>query len=412
MFNEVISEGVRIPVKIWAKNLEEGARKQAINLANMPCAFHHVSLMPDAHQGYGMPIGGVLALKNAVCPNAVGVDIGCGMIAIRTDVKAEALKEMSVRRKFQQLAKSRIPVGEGHAHKDLQEWKGFDEYAAEIDADPCHIDWVSDTDRRNLGTLGGGNHFIELQQDDSSDHFVWLMIHSGSRNLGKRIADHYNKIAFDLCTKFFVNLPDKDLAFLPTSTPEGESYIRAMNFALKYARESRKRMMDAAFACLAQVCGELGVSCNEVFRHDIHHNYAVMENHFGENVWIHRKGATSAKLGEVGIIPGSMGTASYIVTGRGSEESFCSCSHGSGRKMSRTDACYRLTVEECDKAMEGIVCDRWSKARLRGKKHEGADLYDLSEAPGAYKDIEEVIRAEEDLVDTEVRLTPLAVLKG
>ena len=269
MFNEVISEGVRIPVKIWAKNLEEGARKQAINLANMPCAFHHVSLMPDAHQGYGMPIGGVLALKNAVCPNAVGVDIGCGMIAIRTDVKAEALKEMSVRRKFQQLAKSRIPVGEGHPHKDVQEWDGFADYAAEIDNDPCHINWLTDADRRNLGTLGGGNHFIELQQDDTDDHFVWLMIHSGSRNLGKRIADHYNKVAFDLCSKFYVNLPDKDLAFLPTSTPEGESYIRAMNFALKYARESRKRMMDAAFECLAQVCSEFGVTCEEEFRHDI-----------------------------------------------------------------------------------------------------------------------------------------------
>lgn len=402
----------RLPVKSWCAELEPGAAQQAANLASHPAAFHHVALMPDAHQGYGMPIGGVLALKNAVCPNAVGVDIGCGMIAVRTDVKAEALKDMAVRRRFQNLVKSRIPVGEGHPHKNLQEWDGFIGVEAPLgDPSPTPL-WPTDTDCRNLGTLGGGNHFIELQQDDTEEHHVWLMIHSGSRNLGKRIADFYHKIALDLCSKFFVALPDKDLAFLPTGTDEGAAYIRDMNFALKYARESRKRMMDIMFKSLCEICAEIGVECHEMFRHDIHHNYAVMEQHFGENVWIHRKGATSAKLDEIGIIPGSMGTASYIVKGLGNPESFCSCSHGSGRKMSRTAACYNLTVEECDKAMEGIVCERWSKAKMHGKKHEGKDLYDLSEAPGAYKDIETVITAESDLVTPIYRLTPLACLKG
>jgi tRNA-splicing ligase RtcB len=181
-----------------------------------------------------------------------------------------------------------------------------------------------------------------------------------------------------------------------------------MNFALAYAQENRRGMMDAAFQSLNEVCEGLGIPCEELWRYDIHHNYAALENHFGENVYVHRKGATSAKKGETGIIPGSMGTHSYIVEGLGNPESFMSCSHGAGRKMSRTAASERLTKEECDKAMEGIVCDRWSTMR-RGKS---AGKLDLSEAPGAYKDIEEVIANESDLVKPFVRLTPLAVLKG
>lgn len=397
-------ENWRVPVKCWASAIEDDAVEQAANLAQMPCIYHHVALMPDSHSGYGMPIGGVIALKNAICPSAVGVDIGCGMIAVKTSVPAEALSDMRLRRKWQELVKSLVPVGEGNGHKDRQTWDRFENF---LDMDEFDSrGWPLDIDHKNLGTLGGGNHFIEMQKDNRGS--VWLMIHSGSRNLGHRIATHYSKLALDLCSKFFVHLADKDLSFLPTDTAEGRAYLCDMNFALDYAKESRNRMMNAAFQCLREVCDGLGISCEEMFRHDIHHNYAALENHFGENVWVHRKGATSAKKNEVGIVPGSMGTASYIVEGLGNPESFMSCSHGAGRKMSRSAASQNLTKEECDKAMEGIVCDRWTKVR-RGKC---AGMLDLSEAPGAYKDIEEVISNEADLVKPIVRLTPLAVLKG
>ena len=421
---EVISDFTRIPVKIWASNLESGARQQAINMANMPCAFHHVGVMPDGHQGYGVPIGGVLALKGAICPNACGVDIGCGMCAVETTLDADALADMEIRREFQNLLKSRMPVGEGHSHQNPQEWDGFEEYKDEVSSaglgklsPDLVFPWPNETDRRNLGSLGGGNHFSELQKSvmDSRGKVgkVWLMIHSGSRNLGKRIADHYHKIAKELCARWYVNLPDQDLAFLPTDDEAGQAYIRDMNFALRYARENRKRMMNVMVETLEEICVRHGFGKFQIYQElDVHHNYVAMENHFGENVWVHRKGATSAKKDELGIIPGSMGTASYIVKGLGSEDSFCSCSHGAGRRMSRTDATLNLTVEECDEAMKGIVCERWSKAKSRGKKNKLEGRYDLSEAPGAYKDIEEVIRNEEDLVTPVVRLVPLACLKG
>ena len=398
-------ENWRVPVKCWASSIEEDAVKQAANLAQLPCIFHHVALMPDSHVGFGMPIGGVIALKNAICPNAVGVDIGCGMIAVKTNVPAEALADMRLRRDWQTKAKSRIPVGEGNSHNVEQEWDRFGLYQ-EAHPGPAYNRWPLRIDMKNLGTLGGGNHFVELQKDESG--IVWLMIHSGSRNLGHRIATYYSDIAKSLCSKFFVSLADENLAFLPVDSREREEYTRDMDFALSYAKESRKRMMDAAVLSLKEVCDGLGIPCEEVWRYDIHHNYAALENHFGENVWVHRKGATSAKMGEKGIIPGSMGTSSYIVEGLGNPESFMSCSHGAGRKMSRSAASERLTVEECDKAMEGIVCDRW------GKMHRGKckGKLDLSEAPGAYKDIDEVIANEADLVKPIVKLTPLAVLKG
>ena len=395
----------RVPVKCWASNLEDGAMQQGINMANMPCVFHHVAMMPDAHQGMGVCIGGVLALKDAICPNAIGVDIACGMCALQTNVKAEVVADMAIRREWQTSAKTKIPCGEGYHLKCGNFWNHFEEYADKVDAETL-TRWPLLIDRQNLWSLGGGNHFCELQQDN--DGFLWIMIHSGSRNLGHRIASYYHTIAKELCKKFFVYLPDEDLAFLPIDTKDGQDYLRDMYFAMSYAKENRRGMMDAAFLSLKEVCDKLGVSCEETWRYDIHHNYAALENHFGQNVWVHRKGATSAKQGETGIIPGSMGTASYIVEGLGNPESFMSCSHGAGRKMSRSAASQNLTKEECDKAMEGIVCDRWNKVR-RGKC---AGKLDLSEAPGAYKDIEEVIANEADLVKPIVRLTPLAVLKG
>ena len=373
---------------------------QAENLAKHPVLAHHVALMPDCHQGYGMPIGGVIATRDAVIPAAVGVDIGCGMIAVETDVPAERLAEMSFRRAIQEKLKERIPVGEGTSHKEQQEWDGFESY---LDHNGQIADFANALDRKNLGTLGGGNHFLEIQKSDSG--FVWLMIHSGSRNLGKRIEEFYHRKASTLNERYHVELPDPDLAFLPIKEQEGHDYYRDMLFALRYAFENRQRMMKVLKETFVEFVPETKF-LREV---NIHHNYAAFEEHFGETLCIHRKGATSAKLDEIGIIPGSMGTASYIVRGLGNPESFMSCSHGAGRRMSRIAACRDLTVEECDAAMSGIVCERWQPYRKFGKNK---GYLDLSEAPQAYKAIDEVITAESDLVEPLVRLTPLAVLKG
>jgi len=395
----VKGESGELPIKSWCAEVESGALVQAHNLARHPALFHHVALMPDCHTGYGMPIGGVVAAKNAVIPSAVGVDIGCGMVAVETDVPAERLAEMTFRRAIQQKVKERIPVGEGVYHKEKQEWEGFEEY---LDRNGAPA-FVTTLDRCNLGTLGGGNHFIEIQKSDAG--FVWLMIHSGSRNLGKRVEEFYHQRAAKLNAAYFVKLPDPDLAFLPIVEPDGHNYLRDMSFALRYAKENRRRMM----AVLKETFAEFVPEAQFVREVNIHHNYAAFEEHFGETYCIHRKGATSAKLDEIGIIPGSMGTASYIVRGLGNPESFMSCSHGAGRAMSRIAACSNLTVEECDRAMEGIVCERWKPFRRYGK---AKGLTDLSEAPQAYKPIDDVIAAERDLVEVQVRLTPLASLKG
>ena len=395
------NESLRVPIKSWCADVEAEALEQAKNLARHPAVERYVALMPDCHVGYGMPIGGVIAANNAVLPSAVGVDIGCGMIAVRTNLPAERLSEMPKRRAIQEKLKERIPVGEGVAHQHKQEWEGFEEY---LDKNGAVCDFPSNLDRRNLGTLGGGNHFIELQKSD--DGFVWLMIHSGSRNLGQRIEKHYQAVAKKLDAAFKVTLPNPELAFLPMDVQEGRDYFRDMMFALRYALENRHRMMAVFKETLADACPETEFM-EEI---NIHHNYAALESHLGGKFIVHRKGATSAKDGEIGIIPGSMGTASYIVRGLGNPESFMSCSHGAGRTMSRVAASQNLTVEECDAAMDGIVFERWGKYKGFDKRHKG--LLDLSEAPQAYKPIDDVIAAEADLVEPLVRLTPLAVLKG
>ncbi len=391
---------LRIPIKSWCEKVDDNAMQQALDLAKHPVLERYVALMPDCHAGYGMPIGGVIAADNAILPSAVGVDIGCGMIAVQTNVPAERLAEMSDRRAIQERLKKRIPVGDGVAHQMPQEWEGFERY---LDTNGTVCDFPNVLDRRNLGTLGGGNHFIELQKSD--DGFIWMMIHSGSRNLGQRVEKHYQELAKQLDAAFRVKLPNPELAFLPTDIQQGQDYLRDMNFAMEYAFENRQRMMAIFKETLVDAVPETEF-LQEI---NIHHNYAALEFHLGQEFYIHRKGATSAKKDEIGIIPGSMGTASYIVRGLGNEESFQSCSHGAGRKMSRIAATLQLSVEECDAAMQGIVCERWSKYR-RSKEHKG--LFDLSEAPQAYKSIDDVIAAETDLVEPIVRLTPLAVLKG
>jgi tRNA-splicing ligase RtcB len=409
---------IKIPIKSWCKDIEIGALEQAKNLANHPVTLNHIALMPDAHVGYGMPIGGVIATENAIIPNAVGVDIGCGMGAIKTNFIANNINDKSIIRNILDDIKTHVPVGEGNAHKAPKSWDGFPTYlksigvGEEIDDydNPKLPDWIDKPTWtlafRNLGTLGGGNHFIEMQE--SQDGYLWLMLHSGSRNLGNRIATYYHQLAQQENDNYNVQLPDKDLAFFRTDSVDGNNYIRDMNLAMEYAKENRRLMMKAFKEAIINTIGEVKF----LEETNIHHNYAALENHFNKSVWIHRKGATSAKLGEKGIIPGSMGTSSYIVEGLGNEESFKSCSHGAGRKMGRMDACRSLTKEECDEAMGDVVYDRWGKLKKFGRKRKGGELFDLGESPLAYKNIDDVIQSELDLIKPIVKLRPLGVVKG
>ncbi len=407
----------KLEIKSWCANVDDGAMKQAINLANHPALFGHVALMPDCHLGYGMPIGGVIACDEAIIPNAVGVDIGCGMGAVQTNFDVHLFKERSDIRAILDDVKNKVPVGEGKSHKKAQNWEGFSEYLDKLGikeedldySDPRLPEWFDkrcwDLAAENLGTLGGGNHFLEMQRDQ--DGKLWLMLHSGSRNLGYRIASHYHKLAQKMTSKLNIDLPDSDLAFLPIDSPEGADYIRDMNFALQYAKENRRKMMANFKKSVTDNLKDISFE-QEI---NIHHNYAAVEHHDGKDVWIHRKGATSAKDGELGIIPGSMGTSSYIVKGLGNKDSFTSCSHGAGRKMGRMQACRNLNIEECDDSMKDVVFDRWKKVSRMGRKNK-QNLMDFGEAPLAYKNIDEVINSQLDLIEPLVKLEPLGVIKG
>jgi tRNA-splicing ligase RtcB (3'-phosphate/5'-hydroxy nucleic acid ligase) len=394
-------ENYRVPIKSWCAEVDAQAIDQAANLACHPVIFHHVALMPDCHVGYGMPIGGVIAGRDAVIPNAVGVDIGCGMGAVRTSLAASDVSRQQLR-DVVTLVKEMVPCGEGQAHKQAPEWDLLEEHLAGCLDRGWFSDHVKDLARRNLGTLGGGNHFIEIQAGD--DGRVWLMIHSGSRHLGNVIARFHHQVAQSLNQRWHAQLPSDDLAFLPTKTDEGQQYIEDMNLALNYAKENRRRILERFMVAVTDTFVDVSFETPV----NIHHNYAALENHFGVNVWVHRKGATAAREGEAGIIPGSMGTPSYIVEGLGNQDAFMSCSHGAGRVMGRKEASRKLTPESCDQAMEGVVYDRWNKIR-RGKDK---GMFDLGEAPQAYKDIDTVIQAELDLIRTVVKLRPLAVVKG
>ena len=390
----------QIPIKMWTDDIEDGALEQAKNLANLPFAFKHVAIMPDTHQGFGMPIGGVLATKNVVIPNAVGVDIGCGMCAVQTALKeidTETLKEiMGEIRKV-------IPVG-FNKHKEAQNELlmpiDVNEFFGEGKLPICYQEF--ENARKSLGTLGGGNHFIEIQK--GNDGHIWIMIHSGSRNLGLKVAEHYNKIAIKKNKEWFSNT-QKELNFLPIDSKEGQDYLREMEYCVEFALANRKLMMDRIkkifYNSSAYECWDINYGNPFGDMINIAHNYARLENHYGENVWVHRKGATSAREKEVGIIPGSQGTKSYIVEGLGNQESFMSCSHGAGRKMSRTKAIEELDLEKEIKKLDdmGIIHS------IRGVK-------DLDEAPGSYKDIDVVMENQKDLVEILVELTPLAVIKG
>ena len=394
----------RIPIKIWATDLEEGALEQAKNLANLPFAFHHIAIIADGHRGYGMPIGGVMATKGVVVPNAVGVDIGCGMVATKTsltDIDTATLKKI-----MGEIRKS-VPVG-FNKHKEAQSmmWMptigGSPAWNHHFDEDYPIVGIQYKNALKSVGTLGGGNHFIEIQK--GSDNHIWIMIHSGSRNLGLQVAKYYNDLAKKLVKKWHSSVDPKwDLAFLPLDSSEGKSYIREMEYCVEFALGNRKLMMD-------RICKIFNKETHCVFSDydnknngmiNIAHNYAAMENYFGQNVMVHRKGATRAYEGELGIIPGSQGTKSYIVRGKGNSDSFKSCSHGAGRLYSR-----KKCKEELDLEAEKKILDD------QGIIHGIRNISDLDEAPSAYKNIDTVMSNQTDLVDILVELTPLAVIKG
>jgi tRNA-splicing ligase RtcB len=338
------------------------------------------------------------------------------MGAVETNFPAAKLKDKRQIREILDYIKDSVPVGEGNPHPTPLQWDGFARYLETLGIheltdyeDKRLPGWLDpkgwDLAHCNLGTLGGGNHFIELQESDQGK--LWMMLHSGSRNLGHRVASHYHQVAQELNNRWHSAIPSKDLAFFPVKNEQGQHYIRDMQFALEYAKENRKRMMD----CFKEAVSRFLEGIDFIREINIHHNYANLEHHFGVNLWVHRKGATAAREGQLGIIPGSMGTPSYIVAGLGNPDSFHSCSHGAGRKMGRLQACRTLTLEECETAMEGIVYDRWKKLKTRSKKDK-KELMDFGESPLAYKDIHDVIESELDLIEPVVKLRPLGVLKG
>lgn len=372
----------KIHVKMWLDDLEDTAVEQVNNLSNLPFAFHHVAIMPDAHFGYGMPIGGVLATKGAIIPNAVGVDIGCGMVAKHIEGIAVPTKDQI--KKIMGRIRERIPVGFNSRKKAI---------GALIIDEGLKPFVLGEKEALQLGTLGGGNHFIELQR---SNNGFYVMIHSGSRNLGKRTCDFYNDIAKSLNARWHSSIPAAwDLAFLPVDSDAGHDYLKMMDYCCRYARLNRQLMMDEVMTALELSDEYYGLQW------DVAHNYVAQENHFGENVWVHRKGAVRAREGEFVIIPGSQGSKSYIAKGLGNPDSFQSCSHGAGRSMSRSAAKKNLNLEEQVALMDKL-----------GVVHGIRHVDDLDEAPGSYKDIDVVMENQKDLVTPYITLTPLGVVKG
>jgi len=390
--NRYYEEGMNVPILLWLDNIDEEALKQAVNVASLPFIFHHVSLMPDSHVGYGVPIGCVMATKNYIVPNAVGVDVGCGMCVIRTNL-TEIERDTLIA--IMNDIKNCIPVGKNwHNHSD------YKDYLPEVDSVSNIKDSVViknlEKASRYIGTLGGGNHFIEIQR--GNDGFIYIMLHSGSRNLGKQVCDHYNNLAKEINKKYFSKVPaDWGLAFLPFDSDEGRNYFKEMRYCVDFALANRKVMMDLIKDIFKTYIDSVEFD-NFI---NINHNYASIENHYGENVFIHRKGATKATEKTIGIIPGSQGSYSYIVKGKGNAESFMSSSHGAGRVLSRNKARSELNLEEEQRKLDekGII-------------HSLKNVNDLDEASSAYKDISIVMENQKNLVDIVVELSPLAVIKG
>ncbi|MDO5418043.1 MAG: RtcB family protein [Lachnospiraceae bacterium] len=411
MFVLYEKENMNFSVKVWLdgeKELESGCREQAYHLSQLPFLHKWVCLMPDTHAGMGMPIGGVIAADGVVIPNAVGVDIGCGMAYTETNIRLADIKEIVtgngnlIQAMIGDIMRN-VPVGFAH-HKTGMPCYTLDRAFDEMERYEADGELLGQLEAGyfQIGTLGGGNHFIELQVDDAG--YLAVMIHSGSRHFGKSVCDYFHGKARELNRKWHSQVPDEyRLAFLPVDTAEGQQYLNWMNLSMDFARENREKMMLAVKAVLEKWIGRY-TQLNLEFSGDIncHHNYASLETHYGKEVWVHRKGAVRAENGELAVIPGAMGSYSYVVMGKGNPESFCSSSHGAGRQYSRSGAMKAFSCEEVitDLARQGVVLGK------RGK----ADV--AEECRFAYKDIETVMDNQTDLVVPVKRLKTVGVVKG
>jgi tRNA-splicing ligase RtcB len=392
-----INEGL-VPVKVFTGEIEPAARQQLVNISRLPIVHHHVAAMPDVHLGIGATVGSVIPTKKAIIPAAVGVDIGCGMMATRLSLGANELEESSLKKVFAQIARD-VPVGFGqHSDRDARTdaAKGFQKELRKILQKHAGIEkrvgrnssWV-----HQLGTLGGGNHFIEVCLDEADR--VWVMLHSGSRGIGNAIGSYFIELAKKDSLKNNVHLPDADLAYFPEGAQHFDDYVEAVGWAQDYARANREEMMDLVLGAMRRHLPSFEVTDDAV---NCHHNYVERETHYGERVWVTRKGAIRAGTGELGIIPGSMGARSYIVRGKGSAESFLSCAHGAGRKMSRNAAQKCFSIKDLETQTEGVIC----------RKDKGV----IDEIPGAYKNIDEVMANQGDLVDVVHTLKQVICVKG
>lgn len=388
----------RVPVKIWTDDIDERSKQQLANIASLPFIHRHVAAMPDVHLGIGATIGSVIATHKAIIPAAVGVDIGCGMVACRLSITANDLDEKSLKKVFDQITRD-VPVGRGQ-HKDenvlVQAAMPFearldamtDKHPKLLKAFGKFSKWMN-----QMGTLGGGNHFIEVCLDESDQ--VWVMLHSGSRGIGNALAEYYIQLAREDMERWMIQLPDRDLAYFPEGSEHFDDYVEAVTWAQEYAMQNRECMLDLVLRALGRHLPEFDVTSEVV---NCHHNYVTTEHHFGANVWVTRKGAIRAREGDLGIIPGSMGARSYIVRGKGNPESFTSCAHGAGRRMSRTAAEKMFSEVDLVKQTEGVIC----------RKDKGV----VDEIPGAYKDIDTVMANQADLVDIVHRLKQVVCVKG
>ena len=401
----LFEEGFNVGVKHWTDgvHLDKNTLDQARNITSLPFIHKHVALMPDAHFGRGSTVGSVIPSKKAIIPAAVGVDIGCGMIAVQTTLHANDLPDnlKEIRNDIERAVPHGFVSISGRSRKGSWEitpasvdtrWsKLADRYNVICDKNGEKI--KKKNPHEQLGSLGGGNHFIEICLDENDS--VWIMLHSGSRGAGNLIGQHFIEKAKEDMERYHIGLVDNDLAYLSEGTSYFEDYFEAMNWAQDYAYENRQAMLDQVLLVLRKHMKPFQMVNAAI---NCHHNYTEMENHFGENVYVTRKGAVRARKGDLGIIPGSMGTGSFIVRGLGNKESFCSCSHGAGRVMSRGEAKRKIKIEDHKKAMEGI------EARL--------DKEILDESPAAYKSINDVMAAQSDLVEIVARLRQVINVKG
>jgi tRNA-splicing ligase RtcB len=392
-----ISAGL-VPVKVYTGEIEPEARQQLVNISRLPIVHHHVAAMPDVHLGIGATVGSVIPTLRAIIPAAVGVDIGCGMMAARLSLSADRLDEKALTRVFDQISRD-VPVGfSQHEERDarISAVSSFEKKLRKIKQKHPGIEkrvgkrsnWV-----RQMGTLGGGNHFIEVCLDEEDR--LWVMLHSGSRGIGNAIGMYFIELARKDAERNQIRLPHRDLAYFPEGAQHFDDYVEAVGWAQDYARANRVEMMDLVLEAMRRHLPGFEVTDEAV---NCHHNYVERERHYGEDVWLTRKGAIRARAGDLGIIPGSMGARSYIVRGRGSAESFDSCAHGAGRRMSRTQAGKQFSVRDLENQTEGVIC----------RKDKGV----LDEIPGAYKDIDEVMANQSDLVEVLHSLKQVVCVKG